>query len=72
MHPLARHRRIKGWTQTDLAERVGAAMFTIQRWEKGTMPRPKALPKLAEVLGVEAGQLFDELYQWAEDTKEAA
>ena len=72
MHPIARYRRIKGWTQTDLVERLGVAMYTVQRWEKGTLPRPKVLPQLAEALGADPARLLDELVQWAEEGKEAA
>lgn len=72
MHPLTRYRRSKGLTQTELAERLGVAMYTVQRWEKGTMPRPRALKKLAEVLEIDAGKLNDELYEWAEEEKDAA
>jgi transcriptional regulator with XRE-family HTH domain len=71
MHPIARYRRAKGWTQTDLAREVGVSFSTIQAWERGSQPRPRHVARLAEVLGINALQLDTELGQWrAEETEE--
>ncbi len=64
MHPIARYRRAKGWTQGALAKEVGVTTNAVQAWERGTLPRPMHMPKLAEVLGVEALKLQDELGAW--------
>jgi transcriptional regulator with XRE-family HTH domain len=61
VHPIERARRAKGLTQAQLAERVGVHINTAQAWEKGAQPRPKQLPKIAEVLETDAGLLLDQL-----------
>jgi transcriptional regulator with XRE-family HTH domain len=61
VHPIERGRLAKGWTQVQLAERVGVHVNTAQAWEKGAQPRPKHIAKLAEVLGIDAGALLDQL-----------
>jgi transcriptional regulator with XRE-family HTH domain len=61
MHPIARHRKANGWTQTELAERTGVTLSSVQNWEAGKGPRPRNLPKLAEVLGIDARALLDEI-----------
>ena len=74
MHPIARYRKAKGWTQTDLAQELGVSMSTVQSWERGAQPRPRHLRRLAEVLGVDGLQLLTEVTDWAptERPKEAA
>lgn len=73
MHPIARYRRAKGLTQKALAERMGVTLQAVQGWENGTMPRPARLPQLAELLGIGALQLGDELQAWrAPHTQKAA
>jgi transcriptional regulator with XRE-family HTH domain len=53
-------RKRKGWTQADLAERMGVEQPTIQRWEKGRRePDLAQLISLAAALGVEPGALID-------------
>ncbi|MFC6353954.1 helix-turn-helix domain-containing protein [Rothia nasimurium] len=50
---LRKAREHAGLTQGALAEILGVAAGTIQRWEKGALnPRPKALEALAETTGV--------------------
>lgn len=50
---LRKAREHAGLTQGALAEILGVAAGTIQRWEKGSLnPRPKALEALAEATGV--------------------
>ena len=72
MHPIARYRTGLGWSQVDLAERIGVHPNTVLAWEKGARPRPKQLAKLAEVLGIGGVALLDEIIQWSEHTKAAA
>lgn len=64
MHPIARYRKARGWTQAALAQRVGVSTNTVQAWEKGAEPRPTLRPKLAEVLGVDSLQLLIEVEDW--------
>ncbi|WP_376794681.1 helix-turn-helix domain-containing protein [Thermogemmatispora sp.] len=48
---LKRERLRRGWSQEDLAERIGSDKKTVQRWETGDgLPRPALLRKLCEVL----------------------
>lgn len=51
MYTIKEWRRLRGFTQTDLAEKVGRSKLTIIKWEKGeTEPKWSELTKLAEVL----------------------
>jgi transcriptional regulator with XRE-family HTH domain len=46
-------RQARGWSQQDLAERIGVSQPTIVHWEQGThTPRNLALARLADALGV--------------------
>ena len=52
-------RRRKGWTQTELAKRVGLAVSTIGFYEQGRMkPSPKNLLKLAKALDANPDSLL--------------
>lgn len=57
---MAELRKRKGWTQTDLAERMGVEQPTIGRWETGKRePDLGQLIELAGHLDVEPGMLLD-------------
>jgi transcriptional regulator with XRE-family HTH domain len=57
---LAQRRKAMGFSQEQLAERLGVDRSTIVRWERGdTEPQPWARPKLAEALQVSVDQLVD-------------
>jgi putative transcriptional regulator len=44
-------RKLKGWTQEQLARNIGVSLNTVQRWESGkTRPSPLAMEKLQELL----------------------
>jgi transcriptional regulator with XRE-family HTH domain len=44
-------RKLKGWTQEQLARTIGVSLNTVQRWESGkTHPSPLAMEKLQELL----------------------
>jgi transcriptional regulator with XRE-family HTH domain len=45
-------RLAKGWTHEELARRMGANWRTVQRWQKGSLPRLPTLLRLADVLEV--------------------
>lgn len=52
-------RKRKGWTQGDLAERIGVEQPTVQRWEQGKRePKFEQLFKIAEVLDVDPAALL--------------
>lgn len=63
MKAIERYRRAKGLTQTELAQKVGVSVKTVQSWERSALPRPRHLTRLSEVLGVEPLQLLDEMRQ---------
>ncbi|MFC1918534.1 multiprotein-bridging factor 1 family protein [Chloroflexota bacterium] len=44
-------RDCKGWSQENLARRLGVSLNTVHRWETGkTIPSPLAMEKLQKVL----------------------
>lgn len=56
---IARLRRVKGWNQKELADRIGAKPTQISKYERGTyLPRPDLLPRLGEALGVSLDYLM--------------
>lgn len=55
---LRRERTQRGWSQKNLAEKVGCDPQTIARWEKGeSAPTPYYRTRLAEVLGTNMERL---------------
>ena len=53
MNPVKRERIDRGWTQKDLAERLGVKQSTVAKWEKkGAVYRKDTRYKLAKVFGV--------------------
>ncbi len=72
---LRKRRKELGWTQTELAEKVGTSQAVIQKIENGKSLRPRILEELAAALGVkpawlmfgveEAGELSDEAIELA-------
>lgn len=42
-------RRSKGWTQVDLAAQMRVSPSSVQRWERGEVPRVRKLYELAEL-----------------------
>lgn len=51
-------RLAKGFTQDQLARKLGTKQATVATWEIGySFPRPSMLPKLAEVLGIRIDEL---------------
>ena len=55
------HRRAKGWTQFDMAEKMGLQQTIISSWEVGRrVPTPKNIIKIAEALDVDALYLLKE------------
>jgi len=67
-HGLARQRKAAGYSQEELAERLGVERSTVVRWEAGdTEPQPGLRPKIARALRVSLAQL-DELLAGDRDT----
>lgn len=55
---LKRAREDRGWSQEDLALKIGTDVFTIRRWErKGVAPSPHFRQKLSALLGLSAAEL---------------
>jgi len=50
--------QLKGWTVTELAEKIGLARPTVALWLKGRKIPKKHLPKLVELFGIDA-EYFD-------------
>ena len=64
LHPIKRARYTKGWTAYQLAQQVGVSVTSIYQWEKGSLPHPQRLRKLAEALGRDWRDLLEELVSW--------
>jgi transcriptional regulator with XRE-family HTH domain len=55
---LRYERERRGWSQSDLAEKVGCETKTIGRWENGdSIPRPNYRQSLCEIFGKNAAEL---------------
>src|ERR1700693_3534334 len=49
---LKHERELRGWSQADLAEKVGCDLKTAQRWERGKgLPQPYYRQRLGEIFG---------------------
>ncbi len=55
---LRRERELRGWTQSEVAERIGSTRGNVWRWEKGTtVPSPYYRQKLGELFGKSIAEL---------------
>ncbi len=55
---LRRERQLRGWSQADVAKRIGGETKTVNRWESGkTFPSPYFRQKLVELFGKSAEEL---------------
>ena len=61
-HAIHRLRRAKGWTRTKLAQRSGISVTYVRQLEEGAnVPTITIFVELAEVLGVSAADLMQEV-----------
>ncbi len=59
-HRVAERRRLAGLTQAELADRVGVAMETISRMERGSaLPGLSRIEAIARALNTDLTDLFD-------------
>ena len=55
---LKRAREGRGWSQEELARKIGADVFTVRRWEhKGVAPSPHFRQKLSALFGLSTAEL---------------
>lgn len=67
MNAMAANRERAGYTQMEVAERIGVDRSAIAKWETGAcMPRLTNLFKLAALYGC----TVDELFEWVEQEKD--
>ena len=53
MNPVKRERIERGWTQEELAHRIGVKQATVAKWEReGAVYRKATRQKLAKVFGI--------------------
>jgi transcriptional regulator with XRE-family HTH domain len=57
-HNLKRERQLRGWSQEDVAARIGSDPRTVGRWERGlTFPSPYFQQRLVDLFGKDAEAL---------------
>ena len=68
---IATLRKEKGWTQVELAEKLGVTDKAVSKWERDlSCPDINSLPTLAEILGVSVEELM-QIKKEAAEEKEA-
>ena len=55
---IAKHRKLKGYTQEQRGEFLGVSGQAVSKWENGGVPDTYLLPNIAKVLGVSVDILF--------------
>ena len=54
MNPVKRERMEKGWTQSELAQKLGVKQSTVAKWEhEGAVYRNETRKKLATIFGID-------------------
>ena len=55
---LRQLRQARGWSQEQLARRLGMEQGAVSKWERGVaVPHPRTRQRLADVFGVELGEI---------------
>ena len=55
---IRQFRQERGWTQLDVARRLGVTEGTVSRWERGErVPQPATQQRLADLFGVPVGAI---------------
>ena len=68
---IARLRRMRGYTQAELAEMAGVSARALQNYEAGTRtPKKDTLAKIAEVLNVDGSALASDEEYFVIEAKE--
>lgn len=58
---LVEARECAGMRREEVALRVGRSVYTVASWERGdSTPTAKLIERLADVLGVDPGDLFEQ------------
>lgn len=55
---LVRKRKEQGWTQTEVAEKLGVSFQAVSKWENGTLPNIEMLAELAGLLHVTVDEII--------------
>ena len=55
---IAKHRKLRGYTQEQLGELVGVSGQAVSKWENGGVPDTYLLPTISKILGVSIDALF--------------
>jgi ribosome-binding protein aMBF1 (putative translation factor) len=59
MNPVKRERLEKGWTQKELADKIGVKQASVAKWEReGAVYRKKTREKLAKIFGIGEESFF--------------
>lgn len=53
----------RGWTQIDFALQAHVSPATVQRWERGQLPRVRELLRVSELLKIDAESLVEPSHQ---------
>ena len=60
---IIRHRKAKGWSQEDFAEKMGVSRQAVSRWENGTaLPDAHNILQISKLFGVSADYLLNDDY----------
>lgn len=51
---LTEARDALGWTQEELADRLGISEETVSNWERGITKKPRSLKRIRQVLGIDS------------------
>ena len=55
---LRQLRQARGWTQEQLARRLGVEQGAVSKWERGqAVPHPRTHTRLADVFGLGVGEI---------------